>query len=162
MKKIYLSLLFIICINAYAFSQYITETIPEFAENLFEMNRMEIETFLPQMGFRLLPEENLIQSDYDENTLIGYGNRKIICIVYFNDKNNVNKVCVNNVKYANFQDMISEFAFMKYIKDEENSTEQEVILVKRKQKYDYIALVNFMINPYACTTYTCFIKNTIR
>ena len=43
-----------------------------------------------------------------------------------------------------------------HIEDEENSTRQELVFVKRNKKYTYAAFVNFMVNPYSCITKTEF------
>ncbi len=54
MRKLYFTLSFIFCVIILAFSQSIKETIPEFAEILFNLNKTEIKTTLTNRGFTLL------------------------------------------------------------------------------------------------------------
>lgn len=157
MRKLYFTLSFIFCVNILAFSQSIKETIPEFAESLFNLNKIEIKTTLTNRGFSLLSKETLSQFGYDaKNVVAGYGNYQIWCIICFDNKGSIEKILVNNVKYTSAQNMISEYTSNRYVEDEENSTRQELVFVKRNKKYTYAAFVNFMVNPYSCITKTEF------
>ena len=102
MKKLYFTLSFIFCINVLAFSQTIKETIPEFAESLFNLKKTKIKATLTNRKFNLLPKETLAQLGYDEkNVVAGYGDYQIWCIVCFDNKGSIEKILVNNVKYTN-------------------------------------------------------------
>lgn len=163
MKRVSITLSFIFCMNFIAFSQIINESIPKFAESLFDLERAAIEENLTKRGFSLLPAETLHQFGYDaENIVAGYGNYKIWCIVVFDYLDYVEKVLVNNVTYTRAYGMMYEYQNAGYVLDEKNSTNVELVYVKQEGDFVYAAFVNFLVTPYNCITKTEFRKELKR
>lgn len=161
MKRVFITLSLIFCINILSYSQIIRESIPEFAEKLLTLNKASAESNIVNRGFDVLPPRTLISLGYDEdslgNLIVGIGDRKIICEIQADvTGRNIKKVTVGGVRYLNAKYMINEYQSEGYVLDEENSTRSELIFVKQTDKYNYFAFVEFMINPYMCMSNTEF------
>ncbi|SBV92926.1 conserved exported hypothetical protein [uncultured Dysgonomonas sp.] len=155
MKKAFCTLMLIFSINSLSYSQIINESIPVFAEKLFTLNKSSAENNLVSRGFDILPRETLLQFGYDkdslQNLIVGFGDYKISCKIQTNNTGRyIQKVTIGGVRYLNAKYMINEYQTEGYILDEEKSTRNELVFIKRTEKYIYVAFVAFMVNPNMC------------
>lgn len=165
MKKVFCVLMLIFCINVPFYSQIINESIPVFAEKLFTLNKSSAENNLVSRGFNILSRETLLQFGYDkdslQNLIVGLGDYKISCKIQTNNTGRyIEKVTIGGVRYLNAKYMINEYQMEGYILDEEKSTRNELVFIKRTEKYIYIAFAAFMVNPNMCMTNAEFRRAT--
>lgn len=161
MKRVFCIVTLIFCINILSYSQVIKETIPEFAEKLLTLNKTTAKSNIVNRGFDILPPRTLISLGYDEkslvNLIVGFGDMKISCKIQTNNTGSrIEKVTVGGVRYLNAKYMMNEYQSEGYILDEENSTRNELVFVKRTNEYIYIAFITFMVNPNMCMANTEF------
>lgn len=155
MKRVFCIVTLIFCINILSYSQIIRESIPEFAEKLLTLNKASAKSDIVNRGFEVLPPRTLISLGYDkdslENLIVGMGDSKITCKIQSDvTGRNIKKVTVGGVRYLNAKYMINEYQTEGYILDEEKSTRNELVFIKRTEKYIYVAFVAFMVNPNMC------------
>lgn len=155
MKKVFCILTLILCINTASFSQIIDESIPRFGEKLLALSKTSAKNEILNRGFKLFSTEDLISFGHSrekaKKIIAGVGDMKMTCKIEANSTGSyIEKVTIGAVRYLNAKGMINEYKKEGYILDENNSTSSELIFVKKKGKYTYVAFVEFMINPNMC------------